>query len=157
MPEESTTPDVVELVLQGFEALSRRDLDGFLSGWAPDAVWDLDAWGIGTFEGLTAIRGFAEDWLGNYEEYLAGAEKILDLGHGVVFVAYREVARPAGSQGRLERRQACVALLWQDLIERMTVYADIDDARGAAERLAKERGVGGVGASHRRQPYRSLD
>jgi ketosteroid isomerase-like protein len=140
MAEESTTPDPVELVLQGFEALSRREFDAVATFFAPDAVWDLDAWGIGTFEGLTAIRGLAEDWLGNYEEYLAEAEQILDLGHGVMFVAYREVARPLGSEGRLERRQAYVAVERQGLIGRMTMYADIDEARAAAERLAKERG-----------------
>jgi ketosteroid isomerase-like protein len=140
MAEESTTPDPVELVLQGFEALSRREFDAVATFFAPDAVWDLDAWGIGTFEGLTAIRGLAEDWLGNYEEYLGEAEQILDLGHGVMFVAYREVARPLGSEGRLERRQAYVAVERQGLIGRMTMYADIDEARAAAERLAKERG-----------------
>jgi ketosteroid isomerase-like protein len=140
MPEESTTHDTAELVRRGFEALNWRDFDGFVSAWATDAVWDLSAWGVGTFESPTAIREFSEDWLGNYEEYLAEAEQILDLGHGVVFVAYLEVARPAGSQGRLERRQACVALLRQHLIERMTMYADIHEARAAAERLAEERG-----------------
>jgi hypothetical protein len=57
----------------------------------------------------------------------------------VVFGTYREVARPAGSQGRLERRQAFVALERQGLIEQMTMYADIDEARAAAERLAQER------------------
>ena len=29
MPEESTTPDLVELVRDGFEALNRRDVDGW--------------------------------------------------------------------------------------------------------------------------------
>jgi ketosteroid isomerase-like protein len=140
MSEESTTPDLEERWQQRFEALSRRDFDAATAFWAPDAVWSLDAWGIGTFEGLTAIRGFAEDWLGNYQEYLAEPEEILDLGHGVVFVTYREVARPAGSQGRLERRQAFVGLERQGTIEQMTMYADIDEARAAAERLARERG-----------------
>ena len=137
MSQESTTPD---LVRRGVDALNRRDFDALLRLYAPDAELDFNAWGIGTFEGLTAIRGFAEDWLGNYEEYLAGAEKILDLGHGVVFVAYREVARPMASQGRLDRRQAQVTLLREGSIERMTMYADPDEARAAAERLARERG-----------------
>ena len=111
MHEESATPELVELTRLGFDALNRRDVDGLLSNWAPDAVWDLNAWGIGTFEGVAAIRGFVEDWLGNYEDYLAEAEEIVDLGGGVVFVAYREVARPLGSEGNLERRQAQVCCL----------------------------------------------
>jgi ketosteroid isomerase-like protein len=138
--EESTTPDLVERVHHTFEAVTRRDVDAIPSRWAPDGVWDLNAWGIGTFEGPSAIRGFVEDWLGNYEDYLADAEEILDLGNGVSFVAYREVARPMGSQGRTERRQAYVALERGGLIKRMTMYADIDEARAAAERLAQERG-----------------
>jgi len=108
--QESTTPDPVEGVRRAFEALRRRDVDEFMSTWTPDAVWDLNAWGIGSFEGLAAIRGFVEDWLGNYEDYLAEAEEIFDLGDGVVFVAYREFARPLGSEGNLERRQAQVLL-----------------------------------------------
>jgi hypothetical protein len=42
---------------------------------------------------VDAIRAFLEDWLGTYEEYLAEVEEVLDLGHGVVFVAYREDGR----------------------------------------------------------------
>jgi hypothetical protein len=110
-----------------------------MSAWSSDAVWDLNAWGIGTFNGLAAIRRFVEDWIGSYEEYLA-AEQILDLGNGVVFVAYREVARPMGSQGRLDRRQAQVTLLREGSIARMTMYGDPNEARVAAERLAQERG-----------------
>ena len=133
------SPDLVEPVRLGFDALNRRDVDGLMSNWAPDAVWDLNAWGIGTFEGVAAIRGFVADWLGNYEDYLAESEEILDLGRGVVFVAYREVARPLGSEGRLERRHAQVVLFVQGSVERFTTYTDIDEARAAAERLAKER------------------
>src|SRR6476620_5823009 len=93
-----------------------------------------------TFEGVAAIRGFVEDWLGNYEDYLAEAEEILDFGDGVVFVAYREVARPVGSEGNLERRQAQVLLSVEGRVVRATTYTDIDQARAAAERLAEERG-----------------
>jgi len=138
--QESTTPDPVEGVRRAFEALRRRDVDEFMSTWTPDAVWDLNAWGIGSFEGLAAIRGFVEDWLGNYEDYLAEAEEIFDLGDGVVFVAYREFARPLGSEGNLERRQAQVLLSVEGRVERATTYKDIDQARAAAERLAEERG-----------------
>jgi ketosteroid isomerase-like protein len=139
MHEESETPDLVELTRLGFDALNRRDVDGLLSNWAPDAVWDLNAWGIGTFEGVASIRGFVEDWLGNYDGYLAEAEEILDLGDGVVFVAYREVARPIGSEGNLERRQAQVLLFVEGRVERFTTYTDPNEARAAAERLAGER------------------
>jgi hypothetical protein len=35
----------------------------------PDSVWDLLPMGMGTFEGLGAIRGFFEDWIGAYDEF----------------------------------------------------------------------------------------
>ena len=140
MSEESTTPDRVELLRRGAEALSRRDFDEFMSHFAPHAVWDLNAWGIGTFTGVDAIRAFLEDWLGSYEEYLVEVQEVLDLGHGVVFVAYQEDGRPVGSDGRVERRQAHVTVWAAGVIERATVYTDVDEAHAAAERLAEERG-----------------
>src|SRR5947207_12386191 len=56
MPEEATSPDLVELMQRGVDALNRRDLDEFLSGWAPDAVLDTGGM-MGTFEDVAAIRG----------------------------------------------------------------------------------------------------
>ena len=58
MPEESTTPDLVELVREAVAAGSRRDLDALMSFYARDAVWDLSPMGIGTFEG-----GRGDPWL----------------------------------------------------------------------------------------------
>jgi ketosteroid isomerase-like protein len=139
MPEESTTPDALEVSRRAFEAINRGDLDAVLSTFAPDAVCDFSAWGIGTFEGRPAIRGFVEDWLGSYEEYRAEPEEMLDFGRGVVFVAYRERVRLAGSQGHLEWRRGYVALLRDGYAERAAWYTDADEARAAAERLAKER------------------
>jgi ketosteroid isomerase-like protein len=103
-------------------------------------VWDFNAWGIGTFKGRPAIRRFLEDWLGSYEEYRAERDETLDLGHGVVFIAYRERARPAASHAHFESRRGLVALVRDGLVERFTLYTDIDEARAAAERLAEERG-----------------
>ncbi len=140
MPEESSTTDLVQLTRRGFEAMNRRDFEGLMSFFAPDAVWDLNAWGVGIFEGVAAMRGFFEDWLGNYADYHAEAEQILNLGHGVVFHSYREVGRPLGSEGRIERRQAQVVVWEKGHIANLTAYADINEARAAAERLAEERG-----------------
>jgi hypothetical protein len=44
-----------------------------------------------------------------------------------------------GSRGHVEQRRGFVFLWAQGLIERQTVYTDIDQARTAAERLAEER------------------
>jgi ketosteroid isomerase-like protein len=87
-----------------------------------------------------AIRGFFEDWWGAYDDLAQEVEAILDLGNGVVFSVVTQRGRPAGSTGEVHLRAARVALTVEGLIERVTAYGDIDEARAAAERLAEERG-----------------
>jgi ketosteroid isomerase-like protein len=139
MPEESTTPDLVELTRRLVEAGSRRDYDAFMSLYGPDAVLKLT--GLGTsFEGLVAIRGFWEDWSGAYEEVAVETEEILDLGNGVTFAVVLQEARPVGSSGRVQMRAASIGVWAEGVLVRQTLYTDIDQARAAAERLTESRG-----------------
>jgi ketosteroid isomerase-like protein len=138
MGEESTTPDLVELVRRLDEAANRLDLDAVMSFYAPDAVYEGRASGM-TFEGRTAIRGFWEDATAAYEEFEWRSEEILDLGNGVVFGVARASGRPVGSTGQVELRIGIVAVWEEGLVVRVTTYSDIDEARAAAERLAEER------------------
>jgi ketosteroid isomerase-like protein len=140
MAEESTTPHLVELTRGVLEAASRRDFEGALAPFAPDAVWDMSLQGMGVFEGHTAIRGFLEDWTGAYEDYEIMTERGRDLGNGVTFGVFLLRGRLPGSGGWVELRLASVQSWRQGLIERDTFYTDIDEARAAAERLAEERG-----------------
>ena len=137
MSEESTTPDLVELMGRTFEAANRRDLDAVASSFAEDAVFDGRAAGA-LFEGRAAIRRFLEDWFGAYEELEVGLEEVRDLGNGVVFAVVTQNARPAGSAGHLRQREGWVFVWVRGLIARLTTY-DIDEARAAAECLAEER------------------
>lgn len=139
MPE-STTPDLVRLARQGYEATSRGDLDGVMSLFAADAVYDMSAAGLGTFEGAEAIRGFIEDWLRSWEDYRYEQEELLDLGHGVVLNVLREGGRLVGGEGRVEQRVAHLTTWTNGKIEWFKHYRDPDEARVAAERLAQERG-----------------
>jgi ketosteroid isomerase-like protein len=139
MTEESTTSDLVELTRASFEAANRRDLDAAMSFYAPDATWE--AMDMGTsFEGVAAIRGLYEDWIGAYEQYEIEPEEILDLGNGVIFAVNCQTGRPVGSTGDLRLRQGTVATWVEGMIVRITNFGDIDEARAAAERLAQERG-----------------
>jgi ketosteroid isomerase-like protein len=140
MPEESTTPDPVELARQAFEAMSRGDLDAVMSFFTPDAVYDLSDAGLGTFEGEEAIRRFFEDWHRSWEDYRFEEEEILDLGHGVGLSVVRESARLVGGKGRVETRVAQVSIRANDKVEWLKAYRDPDEARAAPERLAEERG-----------------
>jgi ketosteroid isomerase-like protein len=138
MPEESTTPDLVELSRRALEATNRRDFDAVEGFYAPDAAYRGTE--IGTFEGATAIRGLLEDFLASYQEFRAEREEISDIGNGVTFAVTIYKGRLVGGSGQLQLRFPSVTVWTEGLIERQTDYMDIDEARAAAERLAKERG-----------------
>jgi ketosteroid isomerase-like protein len=140
MSEESTTPDLVRLARQGYEAASRGDLDAVMSLYAADAAYDLSDRGLETFEGAEAIRGFNEDWFRSWAEYRYEVEELLDLGHGVVLSVIREGGRLVGGSGRVEHKVAHLATFANGKIDWQKAYFDIDEARAAAERLAEERG-----------------
>src|SRR5262249_925852 len=106
-----------------------------------DAVWDTSSIGMGIFEGRDAIRGFLEDWLGAYEDWEQVIEELRALDNGVGLAVYLQRGRPAGSSGFVELPYGEVGI-WRDdgLVERVMIYTDIDEARAAAERIARERG-----------------
>jgi ketosteroid isomerase-like protein len=140
MSEESTMPDPVELTRRAFKVASDHDTDALMGFYAPDAVLDLSDVGIGTFEGVAAIRGFLEDWWGTWANHLVEVEEFVDLGHGVTFSPVREDGRLVGSDRHVEHRRAIVLVWAQDSVERHIAYHEIDEGRAAAERLAEERG-----------------
>ena len=137
MPEESTTPDLVELARRSVET---EDLEAALSFYAPHAVWDASPWGMGVFEGQAAVRGFFEDWRSSYSGIEWTAEEVRDLGNEVTFAVIVQRAHVLGSSGSVQLRYAAVAEWIDGLIVRNTTYTDIDVGRAAAERLAESRG-----------------
>jgi uncharacterized protein (TIGR02246 family) len=136
MSEDSTTPDLVELVGRAFEAANRRDLDAVVSSFAEDATFDGR---VDTIEGRAAIRSFIEEWFGAYEELEFGLEEVRDLGNGVVFAVVVQNGRPAGSAGHIRAREGWVLVWVEGLIARLT-SSEVDEGRAAAERLAEEPG-----------------
>jgi ketosteroid isomerase-like protein len=139
MPEESTTPDLVELTRRSLHAADRHHAEALMCFYAPDALFDVSDAGMGTFEGVAAIRSFLEDWWATWGDHLMEVEEIVEIGHGVVFIVVREDGRLAGSDGHVEQRRGWVLLWTQGVIERQMGYLDIGQGRAAAERLAAER------------------
>ena len=139
MLPEPTTPDPVTLARQGYESMSRGDLDAVMNLFADNAVYDGSDAGIGTFEGAEAISGFVEDWRRSWEDYRYEEEELLDLGHGVVLSVIRESGRLVGGDGRVEQRAAHVTTWANGKIEWFRHYTDPDDARAGAERIAEKR------------------
>jgi ketosteroid isomerase-like protein len=139
MPEEeSTRPDLAELVRGFWASAARRDWDAILRFYASDAVWDMSPLGLGTYTDEPAMRGLWEDWVGAYDELDLDVEA-LDLGSGVVLAVVRQNARPVGSSGRVQGQQALVYSWVEGRVSGVTVYPDIDEARAAADRLAESR------------------
>jgi ketosteroid isomerase-like protein len=136
--EEPTIPDLAERWRQANEAFVRRDFAALMSFFAPDAVWDLSSAGIGRFEGVSAIRGFHEDWIGSYGDYENQVEA-WDLGNDVSFGVLSLHASPADS-ARSVQEQWGFTVTWEEgMIVRVIGSRDIDQARATAERLAEER------------------
>lgn len=139
MSEQSATPDLVELSRQRFAAVNRRDLDAVLSFFAADAVWDMSPIDMGVFEGHAAIRDALENWWDTFPGIVSELDEALDLGNGVLFQAVTQRGPAAGSTGDIRQRSGRVLLVVDGLIETLTSYNDIEQARDAAERLAEER------------------
>jgi ketosteroid isomerase-like protein len=139
MSEESTTPGLVEITRRASKAASRRDLDTLMTFYASDAVLDFSDSGMGTYEGVDAIRALIEDWVSIYESYETTTDEILRLGENVTFTINTQMARLPGGGESLRLHDAYVFLFEDGLIVRHTAYRDIDEARAAAERLAEER------------------
>ncbi len=142
MSEESTTPDLVELVRQAFDAGNRHDVDAIMGFHTPGAVWDLSDQGLGTFEGVAAIRGWVEDWFGTWADLHLDVLDVVDLGHGVAFSRVREEGRLPDGGGHVEQQRGWVILGDQGKIARTEIYLDIGAGCAAAERLAEERADG---------------
>jgi ketosteroid isomerase-like protein len=132
--EESTTPDLVELTRLAFEAVNRRDIDAVMSFFTAHAVLEGR---VEDLFGRASIRGFLEEWLGSFAELRYEVEQ-LDVLDGVVLAVVKQEGRPVGVDGQVHQREGW-AICWSvdGLIVRLTTHADIDEARGAAERLAE--------------------
>jgi ketosteroid isomerase-like protein len=139
MPEESTAPDLVELVRKQLDAVNRGDADALATFAATDVVYDTSPSGFGVYEGQEAVGAFVEGYWGLFDELRFELEEVVDLGNGVTFSVNRQHARPVGSTALVQTREAHVTEWAEGKVKRVTVYIDVDEARAAAERLAEEQ------------------
>ena len=142
MADESTIPDLVELMRRGSEAISTGDLYEALRFLTHDAVVDMTRTVGVVVHGRDALRAFQEDWLAGYDEVAYTAEEIVDAGNGVAFVRVLQTARPKGTAGHVTQREPNVLITEDGRVVRMIIYpeSDLDEARAAAGRIAQERG-----------------
>jgi ketosteroid isomerase-like protein len=140
MAEAFSTNDLLVKLRGITEAYIRRDFDAAAAVYSPRGVLDLSPLGIGIFEGRQAIRGLFADWFDPYEEVTIRIGELRGFGNDVTLGVLYYTGRPAGSTRLVQVRHAYTSTWTDGLIERTTAYADVDEARMAAERLAAERG-----------------
>jgi ketosteroid isomerase-like protein len=139
MSGDPTSSTPLELTRRSFEAADSGDYDWMMSFYGTDSVFDMSPWGLGTYEGLVAIRAFFKDWIGSFEEFEMKLEEMVDLGSGVVFAVARQTALSAGSSAPLRLRHAAVAVWENGIAVAITNYPDLEQARTVAEELASSR------------------
>ena len=141
MAEESTTPDLVDLMRRGYAALSTGDLDEALRFLTHDAVVDMTRTIGIVVHGRDALRAFQEDWRAGYDDVAYAPEEFVDVGNGVAFVRVLQTARPKGTTGQVTQREPNVVITEDGRVVRMVIYpeSELDEARVDAERLAEER------------------
>jgi ketosteroid isomerase-like protein len=135
MAEESTRPDAVEGILSAL-GTDGMDVAGFVRFFAPDAVFLT---GVGRFEGRDAIRRYCEDFNSAYDTLSWAPAEVHDLGHGVAWFTAVLAGRLRATSPEVHLRFAVVVTHAGGVVSQWTDYVTIDEARAAAERLAKER------------------
>ena len=126
-------------IRRSVDAFVRRDFEAVLALYLPTAAWDTSPTGGPVFEGHEALRSLFVEWTDPYVEIEQELEEFRDLGGGVTFGMVAQRGQLDGSDGWISFPYAGVATWAGGCIERVTVYADIEEARAAAERLAEER------------------
>src|SRR5271169_6312144 len=133
MSENAGTPDPVGLERQRWEEASHGEFDLLALGddYATDGVLDTAGYGMGTFDGREAIRGFLGDWIGSFDDLTMVADEIVGFGNAVVLAVYHQEGRPHGSTNYVRVRSALVSEWVDGQIARVTIYteAEIDQAR----------------------------
>ena len=124
----------VDLVVAGFDAWNRQDLDGFLASLAPD----VEFWTSGVFPDFDSVYrghvGIAEFWRRLHEPWdslRADPEAIEELGDWVVYV-FRFRAKGAGSGVDVDLRFANAAQVFNDHVVRIVARRTLEEAREVA-------------------------
>ena len=142
MSHEPTTSTALEQARRSFEAADSGDYEWMISFYAPDSIFDMAPWGLGTYEGLVAIKAFFKDWIGAFDEFEMTLEEMHDLGGGVTFAVARQRALAARSHTPLRLQHAAITVWSGGVAVRVTNYRDIDRARQIAERIREGSGDG---------------
>jgi len=124
----------VEKVRRATDAYSRRDLDGWLAEWAPNAVLDWSnsrGFDAGVYRGHQEIRAFAQRLLAAFEEVRIELVDPVEVEGGVVVA--ENLAYLRGRDGiEVEARSAWLITIEGDKTTALTLYQTKQEALEAA-------------------------
>jgi ketosteroid isomerase-like protein len=136
--KDAAKPNLEELTRWALEHAS-DDLDAVLGLLAEDAVYDAVPLGA-SYRGVEEIGQFLADWYEPYESYETEAREVRHLGNGVVLGVSHQAGRLVDDPHAEIREVWAFVTVWTSgTVTRILAYADIDEARAVAERLAEER------------------
>ena len=128
----------VGVVIEGVDAINRRDPDAFIACLHADVVWeergDVFAGLRGTYRGRSEARDWvAAAFLEVWESFHIGVEEITEASDGRVFLGTVTTARGAGSGVETELHAWQVFWFADGRVARRQVFFTRADALEAAE------------------------
>ena len=127
----------MDLVERAFDALNRRDVEGFLAYTDPDVVTDWSrAKGPerGTFRGREEVAVFLRSWWDAFDESVIVVDELIDAGEHVV-AAFHGRQRGRGSGAVVEGRGSVLVWTFRDgRVVSATLYQGRAEALGAVGR-----------------------
>jgi ketosteroid isomerase-like protein len=124
----------VEIVRRGTDAYNRRDLDGVLENWAPDAVVDWSrsrGFDAGVFRGHDEIRAFWQRLLDAFDEVRVELVDPVEVEEGLVVA--ENVAYQRGRDGiEVQARSAWLIAIRDGETTSFTLYQTKQEALEAA-------------------------
>jgi len=125
----------VEIVRRGTDAYNRRDLDGMLENWTPDAVLDWSnarSFDAGVYRGHGEIRAFMQRFLANWDEVrIEIVDGPVEVEDGVLIT--ENVAYMRGRDGiEVQARSAWLTTIRDGETTSLTMYQTKQEALEAA-------------------------
>ena len=119
----------VELVRGGFDSFARGDLELFLEFTDPqvEIVEPFELPGQRTYRGHQGLLEAIQSWAGQWEDFRAEPERIIDAGDRVVVVVHQS-GRGKTSGATVEQRIAYVFTIRDGKLSRWEVFLRVDEA-----------------------------
>jgi ketosteroid isomerase-like protein len=124
----------VEVVRRAVDAYNRRDLDGMVENWAPDAVLDWSnsrGFEAGVFRGHGEIRAFTQRFLDAFDEVRLEIDDLLEVEDGLLIM--ENVTYLRGRDGiEVQARSAWLITIRDGEQTSLTLYQTKQEALEAA-------------------------